>query len=367
MAKVSVIIPVYNVELYIEECLNSVINQTLKDIEIICIDDCGQDNSMKIVEDFAKKDNRIKIIKHKINQGLGEARNTGIKNATGEYIAFLDSDDFVDLNYYEILYNTAKENNSDIVYNQNIIEYKETNSNKQFEKYEYKNGFIVIDNDNLTNIFSTVWSKIYKTSFIKQNNILFPPLIHEDEYFNIVSLSYLKQFYVINNPSYYYRQRANSIMKNKVYTNYDMIKIIKLIYNNFKSRNIVNNFKLPLSRLFWHLKNHTNKEEFYNQIKSFLRDIKNDFYKTKYLYNVNEVRFVESILNSKNYFNYLNTTKVILLFGCLLLLTIKNNLDNTKYYITLFNFIPLLKIIKYANKTKYKLFNIIPLITIKNK
>ncbi len=87
MIKVSVIVPVYNVEDYLIECLTSIINQTLKEIEIICIDDCGTDNSINILKEYAKKDDRIRIISHKENKGLGPARNTGIKESKGEYIS----------------------------------------------------------------------------------------------------------------------------------------------------------------------------------------------------------------------------------------------------------------------------------------
>ncbi len=113
MAKVSVIVPVYNVEKYLEECIESLINQTLTDIEIICINDGSTDNSLKILEELQKKDNRIKIINQK-NSGVSSARNNGIENATGEYIGFVDSDDWIDSDYYEKLYNTAKKYNSDI-------------------------------------------------------------------------------------------------------------------------------------------------------------------------------------------------------------------------------------------------------------
>ena len=99
-ALLSVIIPVYNVEPYLEQCLDSVINQTYKNLEIICINDGSTDNSLKILEKYQKKDNRIKLINQK-NKGLSEARNAGLDVAKGEYIAFVDSDDYLELNAYE--------------------------------------------------------------------------------------------------------------------------------------------------------------------------------------------------------------------------------------------------------------------------
>ena len=115
MVKVSIIVPVYNVENYIERCLKSLVNQTLKDIEILIINDGTPDNSIEICEKYAKNDNRIKIF-NKENEGLGLTRNYGIERATGEYIAFVDSDDYVTLDMCENLYNAAIENNADIVY-----------------------------------------------------------------------------------------------------------------------------------------------------------------------------------------------------------------------------------------------------------
>ena len=106
--KISVIIPVYNVEDYLEECLDSIINQTFKDLEIICINDGSQDNSLNILEEYAEKDNRIKIITTK-NQGLSAARNRGLENITGDYVYFIDSDDYLELTAFEELYAVSEE------------------------------------------------------------------------------------------------------------------------------------------------------------------------------------------------------------------------------------------------------------------
>ena len=112
--KVSIIVPIYNVEKYLDECMESLLNQTLRDIEIILVDDESPDNCPRICDSYAEKDKRVKVI-HKKNGGLGFARNSGLDIATGEYVAFIDSDDFVDLNMMEHLYSVAKENNADEV------------------------------------------------------------------------------------------------------------------------------------------------------------------------------------------------------------------------------------------------------------
>ena len=113
--KVSIIIPVYNVEKYISQCLESAVNQSLKDIEIIIVDDCGSDNSMDIAQEYAKNDSRIKIIYNKQNQGPFVSRNNAAIKASGEYLLCLDSDDFLDLKACEIAYNAAKDGYYDII------------------------------------------------------------------------------------------------------------------------------------------------------------------------------------------------------------------------------------------------------------
>ena len=165
MPKLSVIIPVYNTEKYLTKCLNSVCNQTLFDIEIICINDCSTDKSFEIVKQFALKDKRIKHLDLKENKGASNARNLGINEAKGEFIAFLDSDDYPERNdFYEKLYLKAKEENSDII------------------KGCYKNsdtGFIdKAINDKIrldkNNFCATYTSAIFKSELIKENKIKFP-------------------------------------------------------------------------------------------------------------------------------------------------------------------------------------------------
>ena len=113
--KISIIIPVYKVEKYLSRCMDTILNQTLKDIEIILIDDGSPDNCPELCDEYAKQDNRVKVI-HKNNEGLGFARNSGLEIATGEYVAFVDSDDYVKKSMFEELYNELKVNNLDVVF-----------------------------------------------------------------------------------------------------------------------------------------------------------------------------------------------------------------------------------------------------------
>ena len=138
MAKVSVIIPVYNVEKYISRCLESLANQTLKDLEILIVNDGSTDNSRSIIEKYLKKHSlRIKYFE-KQNGGLSSARNYGLKYATGEYIAFLDSDDYVEKDMYEDMYKIAKKDDADMVECDFLWEWE--NTELQWEKYKDKNA-----------------------------------------------------------------------------------------------------------------------------------------------------------------------------------------------------------------------------------
>ena len=145
MTAVSVIVPVYNTEGFLQKCLDSLTNQTLEDIEIICVNDGSTDNSLKILEDNAIRDDRIKIINQK-NKKQGAARNAGMKIATGEYIGFVDSDDWIDLDFYEKLYNAATRHNFDIALGTNIRVKKNVNKKRLniTEEKEYKTGKILV-------------------------------------------------------------------------------------------------------------------------------------------------------------------------------------------------------------------------------
>ena len=130
MPLISVIVPIYNVEKYLDRCVDSIINQTYKNLEIILVDDGSPDNCPQMCDDYAKKDSRIKVV-HKENGGLSDARNVGMEVATGEYVSFIDSDDYISLDFYETLLETIVDNDSDIV-ECGVVKFYEDNS---FDKY----------------------------------------------------------------------------------------------------------------------------------------------------------------------------------------------------------------------------------------
>lgn len=228
--KISVIIPVYNVEKYIRQCIESVINQTLKDIEIIVVNDGTKDKSMKIIEEYIS-DRRILII-NKENGGLSSARNLGMKLAKGKYIYFLDSDDWIERLTLEEIYSFAENNKLDIaiadIYfydneTHKIIERK-TKDNCSQKKGSYFWGNYGIEACN----------KLYKKNFLIDNNLFFEEnIIYEDDLFTIITSFSTNKIRYLNKNYYYYRQnRKGSIMTSSIKDK--RIKSLEIIISKIK-------------------------------------------------------------------------------------------------------------------------------------
>jgi len=244
MPKVSIIIPFNNVESYISECLDSIINQTLTDIEIICIDDASSDNSSSIVKKYAQKDERIRLIELSARKGQGYARNRGIEVATGEYIGFVDSDDFVKLNMFETLYKTAKQNDTEIVMCQSV-EFdditKQQISSEYYALYPLvrfqDNVFSAEDTkDVILNINVALWNKIYKRSYLEKIGEKFPEgYIYEDLPFFFGSYLPAKKVQIVWKELYYYRvNRKNSTMQQFNFKILDRLPMVSLTYCKIK-------------------------------------------------------------------------------------------------------------------------------------
>lgn len=227
--KVSVIIPVYNVESYIRECLDSIINQTIgRKIEIIIVNDGSPDNSQEIIDEYASKDSRIVSIVQK-NKGLSGARNTGLKYAKGKYVYFMDSDDYLELNALEKLYNLAEMENLDIIcFEANSFFDRSYSGKLKKDSFNYKkNGTytgvykgIEIYNQLIKNedFYASVCLKFFKRSFLKKHNITFKEgIIHEDECFSLFSIVKSDRVEILDNTFFNRRIRNDSIMTQKNY------------------------------------------------------------------------------------------------------------------------------------------------------
>ena len=241
MFKVSILIPIYNVEKYLRQCLDSVVNQTLKDIEIICINDGSTDSSTEIIEEYVDKDERIKVINKK-NSGYGHSMNQGLKLASGEYIGIVESDDFAELNMFEILYNKAKLSDAEIV-KSNFWAQIETRSlfmeNLINEPYER----VFSPKDRVDTIFKrqiAIWSAIYKREFLQKNKIFFnetPGASYQDVSFHVKSMICSEKIYFIRDAFLHYRKdNPDSSMKakNKIYCIFDEFAEIKKFFSSRK-------------------------------------------------------------------------------------------------------------------------------------
>lgn len=263
MYKISIIVPIYNVEKYLDRCIQSLLNQTLKEIEIILVDDSSPDNCPQICDEYAQKDSRIKVI-HKKNAGLGFARNSGLEIARGEYIAFVDSDDFVDVRMYEILYNTAKQKQCDAIF---CGFYKETKQSvfikvieaAQYTEYEKTDLKKIIPDFIASPPYSrseyihdmSVWHSIYKHSLIDTNHIKF---ISEREYasedipFQIDFLSVANKIAFIPDLLYTYCFNNGSLTKQITKERFYRIKALYYLLND--KANIYDTKGLRTKRLF---------------------------------------------------------------------------------------------------------------------
>lgn len=226
MIKISVIIPVYNVEKYLGECLESVLKQTLKEIEVICVNDGSTDSSLQILEEFAENDSRIQIV-NKDNSGYGHSLNEGIVRAKGEYISIIESDDFIDKEMLENLYTLAKKDNCDVVKSDWFNYWTKDNTSVKNGKIAPANtGKVLCTKDfkDVLCIQPSVWSAIYKTTFLKENNIKFlntPGASYQDTSFTFKVFSLAQKIALTDKAYLYYRQdNVNSSIhnKDKVYT-----------------------------------------------------------------------------------------------------------------------------------------------------
>lgn len=244
MPKVSIIVPVYNTEKYLENCLNSLVNQSLKDLEIIIVNDGSTDNSEAIINRF-KQDYPNKIISlKKENGGLSDARNYGLTYANSEYVGFVDSDDYVELNMFEKLYTTAKEKNLDLAECNFVWEYP----NKT--KIDY--GFNYLDKKDFFLLGRVmVCNKLFKTSIIKNNNIVFPKsLNYEDIEFFYKLIPYINNYCLVDDVFYHYMQRENSIINNQNERTANIFIILNNIIDFYKANNLFDIYKNELEYLF---------------------------------------------------------------------------------------------------------------------
>ncbi|WP_228307722.1 glycosyltransferase [Priestia sp. J2] len=219
--KVSVVIPVYNVEKYITECIESLLNQTLEQCEFIFVNDGSKDNSVQIIENYRKKDNRVKLINQE-NHGVSIARNNGLEIALGEYVGFVDADDYIEKDMYQTLYNCARQNNYDLILSNFESEIE---GHKLITKYSFPIGIILDESYIKREILpyflkaddlNTACNKLYRHKILKENLIRFPENVPlgEDGMFNMSFIGCIDTMIYINYTGYHYREVKGSATRN---------------------------------------------------------------------------------------------------------------------------------------------------------
>ncbi|MBR3654604.1 MAG: glycosyltransferase family 2 protein [Elusimicrobia bacterium] len=318
--KVSVIIPIYNVEPYLRQCLDSVCNQTFKDIEIICINDCSTDNSLKILEEYQKKDNRIVLVDLTENKGVGIARDIGIKSAKSKYVTFIDPDDWIKTNYVEVLYNTIKRNDTDFVgadfylYKDGTIVDKATNINLVFDKILTKENIRRKYLQQLNNLsICLVWAKIYKKDFLISNNISFEIRKLEDNFFMWQVLIKAKSFMLIKDKLLYHRF-ARPGSSEISYTVDNRLYLFKKLYSLSQQdyyRNYLKDFYTYISISISYYIENTNIAEAKYSFYEFKKLFYNENFKLTYKYiNIrNKIRLFVFNFCLKHNLNYVNIGK----------------------------------------------------------
>lgn len=283
--KISIIVPIYNTGAYLSQCLDSLINQTYKHLEIICINNNSSDNCSSILNEYIKLDNRIKIFNNPI-VNVGLTRNIGIKNATGNYLCFVDSDDYIDKTTIEKVYSTIKEHDSDICFygyykfddNSHKVESNMYGIVKEKKMNNPFNVFTLENHDILTITNPGSCNKMFKSSFINDNRIYFPELtVAEDAYFTFSAFMLAKSITYLKEGLYYYRSREGSIthtvysdpccfcnalllLKNKI-KEIGYTEILKESYA--KLVNDIYNFNFSLAR------KKLTDEEYYNKVDEY--------------------------------------------------------------------------------------------------
>lgn len=318
---VSVIIPVYNAAKFITQCLNSVLSQTLKDIEVICVNDKSQDNSLEILKEFQEKDERITVIDNEKNLGAALTRNEGIEKAKGKYIYFIDADDYIDEKYLECMYEKIEKENCNVVLNLSIC--YEANGNST----EYKHPSMPEINrdgeymDNITTIHDApcfIWARMYKKSFLNENNLRFLD-IHatDDVVFNAIVDMFIDKTFAFYGENYHYTVNDSSVTGTaKTVDDRDLqhIKAYSMIYDFLKDHNKLDD-RLKLFRVYPFIK--VDSEEKFDLYKKFFEKIEKDFHKNENIYNELEKYFAYSLLNSSSYENYLKNYNKVVTIGFL--------------------------------------------------
>ena len=301
--KVSVIIPVHNVEAFLPRTIGSVREQTLRDIEIICVDDASTDGSAALLEAMAREEKRLQLIRFPGNRGVSAARNEGLDAARGEYVYFLDSDDWLDPDYLAAMVAEAEESGEDIVVNATYYEeFPETGKRSVSGDF----GFLGEKPDRypvrtvLNRFPPTVWTRLYRRSFLRRSHLRFPgPGIHngtEDIWFTGLAGMMQESIHVFRGPGYHYLQRPGSLLRFKDIPYYNILTF-KDLYSEFGERKIATEGL----RLFYAGPVVLDTAEKFDAIRPFFLTIREEVLRHRELYAPVDVFLMEAVCGSGAY------------------------------------------------------------------
>lgn len=338
MPEISIIVPVYNVEKYLSKCIDSILNQTFNNFELILVDDGSTDKSYEICDYYKNIDRRVVVI-HKNNEGAAEARNYGIRLAKGDFIGFVDSDDYIEENMYETLYNIMIDFKSDIVvcnhmnFKDNF--YKRENKRimkkdiKSFNNIEALENYLLNYGDKNKVMKTIVWDKLYKKELF--DNISFPKgKIAEDGYVIYKLLYYSNKITYVDEILYYYYQRNDSVSKTKfslktleVYDDWREIFLFLYSKNKKLSKKAAKYYIDKHISTYKKLMNNEYKLEVYKKYKDLIRDdFKNDFLKFKNI-KLSKLELMKVYLFTINYYLFEIFENILYYVKC-----IKNKIKN---------------------------------------
>lgn len=256
---ISIIIPIYNVERYLNRCLGSIEKQTFKDFEVIMVDDGSSDRSPEIAESFAKKDERFKFFKQE-NLGASKTRNFAMKQAVGEYISFIDSDDYISYNFLAVLYSAIKRTDSDIAMCGFNIHYEQNSRNKPIKSLkagEYTRdealGYLLKDDK----IRFFIWNKLWRADLIKKNNIEFRDMYYEDILFCTTAFSKINKLVTVDKKAYYYSRRTKTFLESSMSDKrindyiYTVEFLRKFLEDNSLYERYKDCFKVHANHVYW--------------------------------------------------------------------------------------------------------------------
>lgn len=309
MAEITIIIPVYNTEKYLRKCLDSVLNQSFQDFELLCIDDHSVDSSAEILREYAKKDSRIRLFFNESNKGQALARNVGLEHAGGNYVCFVDSDDYIDPNFLADLYKMAEKTGAEVVMNYHLL----CESNAGVSEYHHPSmpeipasGCFFTKESAIVNCCFGLCLSLYKRTLFDNNKLRFEPLLMEDLLFLTLVFFYADSAFVFKAPSaYHYLTWEGSVSVSLISRKEQSLNAIKAydrIYEHLSSRGLVDAFPSKLFSAWGYFL--TDTEEAYRTYKAYFIKIERELAAHKERYNEMELFFAESILLTADFADY---------------------------------------------------------------